>query len=328
MARSHGRTATSIWSDTDFLALEEGPQRLYLFLLSQPDLSHAGLLPMRIKKWAAKTPSLSPGAIRDRLNTLDAYRFIVIDEDTEEVLIRTMVRNDGVYKQPKVMVRMREDAMQIESPRLRASFKVELERLPMDELSSNPSGQHHDGPSTREQVQAVVDTLRSDFAEANGYPSVGVSDTPHVRAGALPHPPTPYPQPPSPTPSHTPPSADAAAPASAVAVHVRSKFNEFWDAYGKKVGKDAAEKAFNKAAKKVDAAILIQSAHEHADHHERIGTESRFIPHPSKWLNEGRWADERTAKDERGPRSARQAETDTMFDSAMQRAVERDRNAG
>jgi len=123
--------------------------------------------------------------------------------------------------------------------------------------------------------------------------------------------------------------ADASSsPASAVAVHVRSRFNEFWDAYGKKVGKDAAEKAFNKAAKKVDAAILIQSAHEHADHHERIGTESRFIPHPSKWLNEGRWADERTAKDERGPRSARQVETDTMFDGAMQRAVERNRNAG
>jgi len=117
------------------------------------------------------------------------------------------------------------------------------------------------------------------------------------------------------------------APASAVAVRVDARFNEFWDAYGKKVGKGAAEKAFTKAAKKADPLLIIQAAHEHADYHQRLGTEARFIPHPSKWLNEGRWADERSARDERGPRGARQVETDSMFDAAMQRAVEADRNA-
>jgi hypothetical protein len=94
-------------------------QRMFMFLLSQPDLSHAGLLPMRVNRWAKKAEDLTPRG-PDELDYLAARDFVVVDEDTEEVLIRTMVRNDGVYKQPKVMIRLREDAKQIESPLLRA----------------------------------------------------------------------------------------------------------------------------------------------------------------------------------------------------------------
>jgi len=181
----------TIWNDPEFIALEAGPQRLYMFLLSQPDLSHAGLVPMRIRRWAKKVADYNAGRIEDELATLEGARFVVTDDDTEEVLIRTFVRNDGVYKQPKVMLRMREDAKQIESPALRAAFRVELDRLPLDELSE----------TTYAQVSGVVDTLRADFADAQEYPSERVSDTPRVRAGAFPQPPTPFPQPPATVPA-------------------------------------------------------------------------------------------------------------------------------
>ena len=192
----------TIWNDGDFLNLDVAPQRLYLFLLSQPDLSHAGLVPMRERRWAKKVRNYDTAAVRADLAALEDARFVVSDEDTEEVLIRTFVRNDGVYKQPKVMLRMREDARQIESPRLRASFRAELDRLPLDELSDEPPSRG--GPSTKAQVSAVVDTLRDDFADVAGYPtervSGRVSDTPRVRAGAFPQPPTPFPQPPATVP--------------------------------------------------------------------------------------------------------------------------------
>jgi hypothetical protein len=185
----------AIWNDPDFLALAEGPQRLYMFLLSQPDLSHAGLVPLRIGRWAKKVAGGTRALIEQHIATLAEARFVVADEDTEELLVRTFVRNDGVYKQPKVMLRLREDARQIESPRLRSAFRAELDRLPLNELA--------DG--TRATVSGIVDTLRSDFADAQEYPSERVSDTPsdtpRVRAGAFPQPPTPVPQPPATVPA-------------------------------------------------------------------------------------------------------------------------------
>lgn len=195
MPRSHGRIMAAIWNDPDFLALAEGPQRLYMFLLSQPDLSHAGLVPLRIGRWAKKVSGGTRALIEQHIATLADARFVVADEDTEELLVRTFVRNDGVYKQPKVMLRLREDARQIESPRLRSAFRAELDRLPLNELA--------DG--TRATVSGIVDTLRSDFADAQGYPLERVSDTPsdtpRVRAGAFPQPPTTDPQPPATVPA-------------------------------------------------------------------------------------------------------------------------------
>lgn len=222
MARTHGRIQTAIWKDADFIAMDERAQRLYLFLTSQDDLSHAGLIPLRVKRWASKSPSLDEAGLMAALAVLERERFVVVDHATEELLIRTFVRNDGVYKQPKVMIRMREDARQIESRKLRAAFLVELDRLPLDELSDKPGGPNGDLPSPRSSVVAVVDTLRADFADAAGYPTEGVSDTPGEGYGVppacarahspVPRPPSTVPLPPSPVPPSAGSAVALAAP--------------------------------------------------------------------------------------------------------------------
>ena len=178
--RTHGRVYSAIWTNPDFLALPVGPQRLYLFLLSQSDLNQAGLLPLRVKRWAGKSIGYTEDSVRADLATLGAARFVLVDEATEEVLIRTFVRNDQVYKQPKVMIRMAGDAREIESPRLQAALVDELHKLPLDTLSDAvpKSG----GQSPREVAQQVVDTLAEAFAEAVQQAqetlSGRVSDTP------------------------------------------------------------------------------------------------------------------------------------------------------
>lgn len=289
MPRTHGRIMASIWGDPDFLALEAGPQRLYLFLLSQPDLSHAGLVPMRVRRWAKKVALATDCTIRADLGDLADARFIVADEDTEEVLIRTFVRNDGVYKQPKVMIRLRDDAKQIESPALRAVFRAELDRLPLDELSVNPTGVHGDGPSTRESVETVVNALREDFADAIGYPSEGVSDTPRVRGGGFPQPPTPSPLPPAPGHQEEPLADESADPEL-------DRFEEFWDTYGNKVKRPDAERKWRLALKKpgVTPDLLISAAAAYVLHERHHNEGGRFIAHPSTWLHNERWRDERT----------------------------------
>ena len=70
-------------------------------------------------------------------------------------------------------------------------------------------------------------------------------------------------------------------------------FDEFWKAYPNKVGKDAARKAFEKrkpARPLLDAmlaAIAIQRTTK-----QWTDNGGQYIPHPSTWLNEGRWQDE------------------------------------
>lgn len=158
MARGHGRILSSIWDDGDFTTLSEEEQRLYFFLLSQTNLNHAGLLPVTLLRWSRKAKGLTPAILGDRLAVLEGARFVVIDPETEELLIRSYVRNDGVWKQPNVMAAMVSAAQEIESPKLRRALLAEMDRLPLDLLSDEPSSRG--GPSTRRQIETHLSNLR------------------------------------------------------------------------------------------------------------------------------------------------------------------------
>lgn len=172
MARNFGRILARIWDDEDFLALEPSQQRLYCFLLTQSNLNHAGLLPLTLRKWAKKAKGLTVAALRADLEVLDDARFIVVDEDTEELLIRSFVRNDDVYKQPRVMGSMVSGAGEIESKRLRRALLAEMDRIPVDTLSMDPivykSG--NTAPPVRVQVQGHIDALRAAFSDLDPDP--------------------------------------------------------------------------------------------------------------------------------------------------------------
>ena len=53
MARSEARLSVEIWNDPDFLALSADAQRMYMFLISQSDLAHDGVLALRERRWPA-----------------------------------------------------------------------------------------------------------------------------------------------------------------------------------------------------------------------------------------------------------------------------------
>ena len=225
MARGHGRILTSIWEDADFLALDEREQRLYLFLISQPNLNHAGLLDLTLRRWARKARGLTSAELEKLLQALEAARFIVMDDDTEELLIRSFVRNDGVWRMPKVMGAMVSGALEISSKRLQYALLEEMDRIPLEELNDEPAKLRNggEGPSIRRQVTDHIDTLRKAFGDLtpdpDGRGSVTPSDTPsatpsdtpdeggpkgstrgraatHVRAAPAPAPtPTPDPSP-------------------------------------------------------------------------------------------------------------------------------------
>ncbi|WNV82237.1 hypothetical protein [Umezawaea sp. Da 62-37] len=130
MARDHARIDIIIWDDPDWLDLSCEAQRLYLLLLSQKDLSYCGLLPMRLRRWASKCRNTTVDNITAALAELHNTRFVLADHDTEEVLVRSLVRNDGIWKQPNTLAGALRLAFDISSPILRAALAEELRRLP------------------------------------------------------------------------------------------------------------------------------------------------------------------------------------------------------
>lgn len=70
-------------------------------------------------------------------------------------------------------------------------------------------------------------------------------------------------------------------------------FTDWWEAYPRKVGKKAAETSYAKALKSgVTSATLLQAATRFAAECAEWGRPVDKIPHPTTWLNQGRWDDD------------------------------------
>jgi len=67
-------------------------------------------------------------------------------------------------------------------------------------------------------------------------------------------------------------------------------FEAFWSTYPRRVGKGAARKAYEKAIKITTPEAIMAGLHRQLAYYAT--REQQFIPHPSTWLNQERWADD------------------------------------
>lgn len=67
-------------------------------------------------------------------------------------------------------------------------------------------------------------------------------------------------------------------------------FGEFWAFYPRKIGKGGAKKTWQKITRTTNPEQIIDGARRMSQ--DPNLPETQFIPHPSTWLNEGRWEDE------------------------------------
>ncbi|GBR26997.1 hypothetical protein AA11826_0002 [Komagataeibacter oboediens DSM 11826] len=89
--------------------------------------------------------------------------------------------------------------------------------------------------------------------------------------------------------SSSSPSAEAKGPRAA-------EFDEFWAAYPRHVGKDAARKAHTKArTRAAQAEIMLGLSRQVAAWPDRKSDRAQFIPYPASWLNSGGWQDDPSA---------------------------------
>jgi len=72
--------------------------------------------------------------------------------------------------------------------------------------------------------------------------------------------------------------------------YISSEFENFWNTYPRKVGKQAAIKAFAKAITIASVDEILAGAIRYGND-RNLPFDENFIPHPATWLNAGRWED-------------------------------------
>jgi hypothetical protein len=129
MAREHANVRLDMWGDRDWRALTSDAQRLYLLLLTHPETNRAGVSDWRPGRLSQMCSDKSADDVRVIARELIANYFIAVDEVTEEVLIRSFVKYDGVLKQPNMTVTMVNDWTGVASERLRGIVAFEVKKI-------------------------------------------------------------------------------------------------------------------------------------------------------------------------------------------------------
>lgn len=129
MARDHASIRIDIWNDDDFRDLTANAQLLYLQLLSSATLNYAGVADWRPPRIAGLSKDATRTSVQKAADELAARLFIVIDEETEEVLLRSFLKHDGLLMKPNVTKAMVAAFAKTTSPTLRGVIVHELNRL-------------------------------------------------------------------------------------------------------------------------------------------------------------------------------------------------------
>lgn len=128
MAGEFTRIRRDIWADDEFLALSVSAQWLYFYLLTS-DINLAGVADWRPKRITPRAVGLSPDVIESAAQELTAGLYIVVDEDTEEALVRSFIKHDGLLKQPNMGVAVAKAYRETSSKMLRGVIVHELRKL-------------------------------------------------------------------------------------------------------------------------------------------------------------------------------------------------------
>jgi hypothetical protein len=136
--KDHGRLNLDIWGDDDFLDLSPQAQHLYLVLWFHPGLSYCGAgewrpsrIAMKSRGWTGEHVMAAGAELAGAKGT-----FLVVDTDTEEYLLRSWIKHDGLWKTPNMAVSMANARAELASRTLRAVIVHEVAKIRSHEPES------------------------------------------------------------------------------------------------------------------------------------------------------------------------------------------------
>lgn len=129
MARDHTRINLDIWGDDEFRDLPVDAQNLYWTLWTSPDRTYCGAHDWRPGKltqcagdWTVERIVTAGAVLSERL-------FLLIDEVTEECLLRSWIKHDGLWRIPNMAVTMANARSAVGSKTLRGVIVHEVKKL-------------------------------------------------------------------------------------------------------------------------------------------------------------------------------------------------------
>jgi len=130
--RQYAQIMKRIWTDEHWKQLSPNAQWLYTLLISQDSINYAGVLPLTVRRWTRLATGVTTEVVHGALEELRSgtpSRFVIVDWDEEEVLVRTFIRNDELWKQPRMLAMACSQALTTRSGVLRAELGEELVKL-------------------------------------------------------------------------------------------------------------------------------------------------------------------------------------------------------
>lgn len=287
MARQYARIHLRIWADSRFIGLSAEAQSLYFKLLTHPTMNLCGVADWRPKRLAALSKGQTVQRVLDAAKELEKGLYIVVDDDTEEVLVRSFIRNDGTLRNSKVAVAVGKDYMAVTSTKLRACIVYELHRLnehsdewpgldKVSDLLSEPCVDPHELESdslSDALSDALSDSLSDALSQNRPYPSTLI---------------------PQPTTYNLQPSTVAQSERDEIGQDELDEpypieFEQFWEIYPRHEGKQSAYRAWRKARRKTGHTFMLAKAQQYAKDPNRVG---QYTLTPTNWLKGGHWDDD------------------------------------
>lgn len=171
MAREYVKSWFAMFTDEDFARQPYSDKWLYQVLLGQPALNYAGVQPINMRRWrkamATDLGVPSESDLEKVLIRMERRGYVFTDENTGEVLVRSFMRVDQVYKQPNTFKSGLRALAHIESPKLAAVMLSELSRMPVPETKSDKLAAELDAlfAAATGHLEALSEGITEPFAE-------------------------------------------------------------------------------------------------------------------------------------------------------------------
>lgn len=169
MPRKYARLMVTIWKDDDYKALGLELQGLYNALLAYPGISWCGIIDYIPKRLMQIDKKLTEGRLWDLLCDLHVHGMVAIDQSTDEMLVRTFIKHDGILKQPNVAKAMAKAIDEVHSETLRDMIFYELGRIFIEDPNLDGFTHLSEGfGTTMMLIEESAEAILTDLRQRNG----------------------------------------------------------------------------------------------------------------------------------------------------------------
>ncbi|KWX66826.1 hypothetical protein [Mycobacterium sp. NAZ190054] len=127
--KNHAEINLDIWGDEPWMDLTPLAQHLYFVLWTSPQLSYCGSGEWKPAKIATRARGWTRAAVEAAAAELSRELFLIVDADTEEYLLRSWIKHDGIWRKPNMAVSMANARADLASRTLRGVIVHEVRKI-------------------------------------------------------------------------------------------------------------------------------------------------------------------------------------------------------